>query len=169
MLKHIIATLLFAKSSHPIGDELHAAAGRPGFHAGPGDLTADERERIAAQVRAIATRACDDYRRRHEPVPPYVLSAMRCGLNASKGQQNIWNFSTKELLFSFGVVILLAALIPLAVKGLRRNPGEQNEQARQHQLQQELQDQLQALKQQRLDMLHNADYVRNQLVSHLRV
>jgi hypothetical protein len=43
-------------------------------------------DEIAARIRAIATQAAEEYRRRREPVPDYVQDAMQTGLGPRKSR-----------------------------------------------------------------------------------
>jgi len=80
--KHIAT--LFATIAYAASRDRRAWTTRSESHAGHSDLSGNERQEIAEQIRAIATRAAQQYRDRHEPVPPYVLSAMECGLKTDR-------------------------------------------------------------------------------------
>jgi septum formation topological specificity factor MinE len=126
MPKPNFITALFAKNSSLNGDDRHAPAD-------PDDLTALEREQIAAQIRAIATRAANDYHRRCEQIPPHVLSAMKCGLNDWQApaqaaavtrpiQEKTWKIPVLELV---SVIVATLALVPIIIFAVHRYKSEQ--------------------------------------------
>jgi len=41
-------------------------------------------DEAAARIRAIATKAAEEFRRRNEPIPDYVQDAMQAGLGSHK-------------------------------------------------------------------------------------
>jgi hypothetical protein len=128
MSKHHFFTALL-KGGYPTGKEPHASAKLTGSHTG---LTADEREQIAAQVRAIASRAAEEYRQRNEPIPPYVLSAMNCDTETAEPAQpapesrGLFGSHLGAAVTRSLVHICVIALLPMILLGLHRQGKEQD-------------------------------------------